>query len=94
MGYRDATLQPKGYVKVTSAGSVITPSVPSGAGRVIVKCETKGFRWRDDAVNPDGTTGMLIDVGDELFYTGQLRALRFIEDGATSTGTLHFAYYA
>jgi len=93
-GVRDATLQPKGYQKLTSAGSVLTPTVPSGAGRMLVKAETKAFRWRDDGTNPTGTDGMSIDTGDELWYTGQARAIRFIEDGGTSTATLHISYYA
>jgi hypothetical protein len=91
---KDATMSPKGYTKTVSAGAVITLTVPAGASRVLLKAETKGFRWRDDGTNPDGTTGMLIDTGDEFWYTGQLRAIRLIEDGASSTATLHASFYA
>lgn len=93
-GIRDALSSPKGYQKVTSAGTVITPTVPAGASRALIKTETKGVRWRDDGTNPDGTTGMLIDTGDEFWYTGSLAKLRLIEDGGTSTAIVHFAYYA
>ena len=92
-GVKDATLKPLGYTKTASAGSVLTPTIQAGARYLMIKCETKAFRWRDDGTNPDTNTGMLIDVGDEFWYSGNLAALRFIEDGATSTATLHISQY-
>jgi hypothetical protein len=91
---RDAKLLPKGYQQLTSAGAVLTPTVPSGASWALIKTETKAVRWRDDGTNPDGSTGMLLDVGDEFWYTGALNKLRLIEDGATSTAKVSIAYYA
>lgn len=91
-GIRDATLQPKGYLKVTALNTVKALTVPSGAGRALIKTEAQSVRWRDDAVDPTTTDGMLIDVGDEFWYTGQVRALRFIETAASAV--LHVSFYA
>lgn len=93
-GIRDAIMQPKGYVKVTGLSSAVqlSASVPSGASRCLLKVETQPVRWRDDGSNPTSTDGMLIDVGDEFWYTGQVKALRFIETAASAT--LHISFYA
>lgn len=90
---KDASLKPLGYTKTASAGAVINPTEQTGVRYLLVKCETKAFRWRDDGVDPDGTTGMLVDTGDEFWYAGDCTKIRFIEDGGTSTGTLHVAQY-
>lgn len=91
---RDPVLQPKGYVQDTtiSAATPISAIVPSGASKVLIKVEGQPVRWRDDGVDPTTTIGMLIDVGDEFWYTGQVKALRFIETAASAT--LNLAFYA
>lgn len=92
-GVRDATLQPRGYAKSGSLASAAALAVPTtGVSRVLLKTEGQSVRWRDDGVNPTATDGMLIDVGDEFWYTGQVRALRFIETAATAV--LHASFYA
>lgn len=93
-GTKDTPLEPKGYQQLTSAGAVLALTVPVGARYALLKPETKAFRYRDDGVDPSGTVGMLVDVGDEFWYTGKLGKLRFIEDGATSTAKLSVLYYA
>lgn len=94
MQTRDATLEPKGYVQDTtiSAATPISAIVPAGASKVLIKVEGQPVRWRDDGVDPTTTIGMLIDVGDEFWYTGQVKALRFIETAASAT--LNLAFYA
>lgn len=93
-GIKDATLQPKGYVQDTtiSTATAIASVVPAGATRVLIKVTGQPVRWRDDGVDPTASVGMLIDVGDELWYTGQVRALRFIETAASAV--LDMAFYA
>lgn len=91
-GIRDAVMQPKGYSKVTSLNTVKSLTVPSGASRCLLKVETQPVRWRDDGSNPSATDGMLIDVGDEFWYTGQVGAIKFIETAASAT--LHVSFYA
>lgn len=97
MQVRDGCLEPKGYEQIVSAGAafgLVTTGTAEGAKYALLKAITKAFRWRDDGTDPTGTTGMLIDIGDEFMYTGKLAKLRLIEDGATSTATLQVAKYA
>jgi hypothetical protein len=93
---RDATLQPKGF-QVISGPVTQALTVPSGASRCLIKTEAQSVRWKDDtglagATAVSATEGMLIDVGDEFWYTGQLRALRFNQTAATAV--LSVSYYA
>jgi hypothetical protein len=90
---RDATLQPRGYAKSGSLATSTALVVPAtGVSRVLLKTEGQAARWRDDGVAPTATDGMLLDVGDELWYTGQVRALRFIEVAASAI--VHASFYA
>lgn len=91
---RDATLSPKGYQKISSLNTVktITAASSLATSRALIKVEGQSVRWRDDGVDPTTTDGMLIDVGDEFWYTGQVRALRFIETAASAV--LHVNLYA
>lgn len=89
---RDTTLQPKGYQKIAGLAASTSLSVPAGAKYALIKTETQTVRWRDDGVDPTTTDGMLIDVGDEFWYTGQLTEIEFIQTAATAT--LHVSYYA
>jgi len=90
--FRDATLSPKGYQKISAPDTATALTVPSGAGRALIKTETQAVRWRDDGTNPTTTDGMLIDVGDEFWYTGQLKAFRVIS--AVAGAVVHVNYYA
>lgn len=95
---RDTILQPKGYSKITSLNTAKTlgggslGAVPAGAKYALIKTETQAVRWRDDGTNPTATDGMLIDVGDEFWYTGQLRSLSLLETAASAT--VHVAFYS
>ncbi len=93
-GVKDSPLEPKGYVQLTSAGVVLTPTVPAGSKYAMISVQTKGVRFRDDGTNPTGTTGVLIPVGIMYWYSGKVGALRFIEDGATSTAKVDILFYA
>lgn len=94
---RDITLKPCGYQKITGLNTATGLTVPTAAGKtgakyVLLKTETQSVRWRDDGTNPNSTDGIMIDVGDEFWYTGDLRAIKFIE--TTASATLHVSYYA
>lgn len=90
---KDATLQPKGFQQFTQTGATAAAlTVPAGATRALIKVETVSARWRDDAVDPTAAVGMLTDVGDEFWYTGQLKAFRIIATSATVT--VDVSYYA
>jgi hypothetical protein len=89
---RESTLQPKGYFQDTSIDTATALTVPAGATKALIKVEAQAARWRDDGVDPTAAIGMLIDVGDELWYTGQLRAIKFIS--ATAGSSLSVSFYA
>lgn len=91
-GMKDQTLQPKGYQQINGLAAATSLTVPAGATRALIKTEAQSVRWRDDAVDPTAAIGMLIDVGDEFWYTGQLRSFRAIQTAATAV--LNISYYA
>lgn len=91
METRDASLNPKGYQKVTGLNTVKTLTVPAGTRTVLLKCEGQSVRWRDDSVDPTAADGFLLDSGEEFLYAGKPQKLRFIETAAS--GTLHVNYY-
>ena len=90
---RDAKLRSLAapYEKLTpSASTALT--VPAGATYALVKTEGQSVRWLCSSDNdaPTATDGMLIDVGDELWFSGELRNLRFIQTSATATLHVHY----
>lgn len=88
---KDASLKPLGYQKITSLGTAVGLTVPTGARYAMCKAEGQAVRYRDHGGDPTATDGMLIDVGDEFWYPGNLNAIKFIE--ATASATLHVSYY-
>ena len=90
---RDSKLKPKGYQKITSLGTAVGLTLPAaGASYALIKAEGQTVRWRDDGTNPTTTDGILLDIGDEMWYTGELTKIKFIE--TTAAGTLHVSYYS
>lgn len=91
---RDAKLRSldSPYQKVTSLNTAQALTVPAGASYALIKTETQPVRWRCSSDNdvPTSTDGMLIDVGDELWFSGELRNLRFIETAASATLHVHY----
>lgn len=92
---RDAKLKSLAspYQKITPTVSTAL-TVPDGATYALVKAEAQPVRWRCSSDNdaPTATDGMLIDVGDELWFSGELRNLRFIDTGAGAS-TVHVHYF-
>jgi len=92
---RDAKLKPKGYQQILAAtldAGATNLTVPAGASYALLKAEAQAIRWRDDGVAPTTSAGMIIDVGDEFWYTGELSAIEFISD--TAGAILNVSYYA
>jgi len=87
----DAILVPKGYQQVTtlSAAQGITPA--SQARAALIQALTQDVRWRDDGTNPTSTVGMLLEAGRDMYYTGDLSQLRFIE--VLAGAELNISYY-
>lgn len=86
---------PLKYEQLTSAGAVMQLTPPANATVCLIQTETKACRFRDDGVNPTGTVGYMIHpgLGGDFPYSGDLSAVRLIEDGATSTSVVNVLYY-
>jgi len=79
----DAALSPQGYYQVT--GLSAAKSIAGGNGRIaLVQAVDQNVRWRDDGTDPTPTVGMRLFAGDSMWYTGDLRRVRFIEETASA----------
>ena len=98
MDVRDTPLEPLLHQQYTGMSSATALSnIPARARSALLKVEAQALRWKDDVGKPgatavDATHGMIIDVGDEFFYSGKLSQLRFFE--AVAGAILNVAYYA
>lgn len=88
----------KGYDQLTSLSTAKTlaqgglGAVPTGATYAIIEAETQTVRWRDDGTSPTASVGMSLSPGSQLFYDGNLAAIKFIE--TTASAKLNVSYYA
>lgn len=90
-----ANAQPKGYEQITGLNAVKGLNPPEGALFAVIQAETQDVRWRDDSGDdPTATVGMLLKSGTgyELYYDGDLSALKFIQVAASAK--LNVSYYA
>lgn len=85
------SLTPKGYQQLTSLASAAALTVPSGATVALIQAESQSIRWRDDGTDPTASVGMPLAVGETLFYTGSLSAIKVIEQ--TASAKLNISYY-
>ena len=84
-------LRPLGYQQITSLGSAVGLTVPSGATVALIEPETQSVRWRDDGTNPTASVGMMLAADDYIFYTGYLENIKFIQ--VTASAKLNVSYY-
>jgi hypothetical protein len=87
----DGALAPKGYQQITSLSTAQSLTVPAGAVYALLQAEAKDLRWQDDGTNPTSSVGMLLVVGTDFWYSGNLAVIRFIE--STPNGKLNVSYY-
>jgi len=87
----DGALTPKGYQQVTSLSSAAALTVPTAANLALIQAEDQNVRWRDDGTDPTTTVGIVLEAGDDFWYTGSLAALKFIQE--TATAKLNVSYY-
>ena len=89
---------PRGYQQITSVSSATGLTVPVVAniyvGYAVIQCEGSSsiVRWRDDGVDPSSTVGMSLAAGQEMDYSGDLTAIKFID--GTGTSKLNVSYYS
>jgi hypothetical protein len=90
-------MTPRGFQPLTVSTTAVGLTVPAAvaeANFAFVRCETTNVRWRDDGTAPTAAVGggTLMEVGEALEYDGNLRAIKFIRDGAADA-TLDITYY-
>lgn len=79
-------------------GLTVPSVVPAGVGLkvqpslAVIQCTVNNVRWRDDGGTPDSTTGMVLVVGDTLYYDGDLPRIKFIQ--AAAGAKLDVTYYS
>lgn len=86
----DEALTPDAYYQVTDLSSAC--GIGGGNGRVaLIQCLDQNVRWRDDGGTPTANLGMRLHAGESIWYIGNLRAIRFIEE--TSGAELNVSTY-
>ena len=88
----DGNITAKGYQQVTSLSSAASLTVATGAKIALIQAETQDVRWRDDGTAPTTSVGNILFAGQDIWYTGDLTAIKFIEVNATAKSNV--AYYA
>ena len=88
---RECFLKPTGFVQITpTVATGLTP--PAETNYALISCQTQPVRFRDDAVDPTAAAGHLLPVGVFMTYTGDLKAIKFI-DTAAGASTVNISYY-
>lgn len=82
---------PVGYQQLTSLATSTALTVPASAQFALIQAEAQALRYRDDGVAPTAAIGMVLAVGDSIWYTGDLVALRIIQVAAS--GIANVSYY-
>lgn len=93
----DAKLTPLGFrvYTVSGVGRLNAPDsgkMPVDAAMVLLKVTGDTARFRDDGTPPTTAVGYPKAADDEFWYTGDLSALRFIQDAAGSP-VIHALFY-
>ena len=89
-----------GYQQITDLSSAVGLTVPekdkSGLRQMptiaLITPYTNNVRWRDDGTAPTGSVGMPLAAGVTLQYDGNLKAIKFINNGGSAE--LNISYYA
>jgi hypothetical protein len=85
-------LKPLGHEQVTGLNTAKGLTAPSGAERALLICTAQNVRFRDDGSNPAADTGIQLPKNTLFWYTGDLSAIKFIEEQASAV--LEVSYYA
>jgi hypothetical protein len=87
---------PVGYQQITSLSASTALTVPTTSQQqpvyAIIRPQAQAVRWRDDGTAPTASVGYPLNVGEELKYAGDLRAIRFIEQAASAALNINYYY--
>jgi hypothetical protein len=81
----------RGYQQITSLSSSTALTVPENTTFAMIGAESQAVRYRADGTAPTASVGKQLAAGQEIKYTGDLKALRFIEVAASAK--LNISYY-
>lgn len=82
---------PLGYEQVATLTTSTALTVPADARMAVFTPETQAVRYRDDGTAPTAAVGMPLAVGVTYMYSGNLAAIRFIEQVVGAK--LNVSYY-
>lgn len=85
-------LAPNGCAQITNVSASTGISPVDRSVVALIQAESQTVRWRDDGVAPTTTVGNRLFADDTLIYTGDMNALKFIEEAASAK--LNIAFYA
>lgn len=76
---------PLGFQQITDVSAAVGLTVPTTNPKptfAVIVPAVQAVRFRDDGTNPGAAVGIPIAVGQEFIYSGDLSAIRFIEQVA------------
>lgn len=85
---------PLGFQQITDLSAAVGLTVPDTKPKptfVLIMPAAQAVRFRDDGIDPTADVGILIAVGQEFLYSGDLAKIRFIE--VTSGAELNVSFY-
>lgn len=71
--------------------SAVSLTVPTGTRLCMLQVETQSIRYKSDGTDPTSSTGIKLNDGDVLKYTGDPRKLRLIR--VTAGAVVNIEYY-
>lgn len=91
-GMKDQVLKPLGHQQIVNPGSSTALTVPDGAQYAFLNCTAgTAIRLRGDAVAPTAAVGVRLAAGDKVWWNGDIKQVRVIQETA---GTLDVEYFA
>lgn len=81
-----------GYQQITSLGAATALTIPTNTRAALIQAESQNVRWRGDGTDPTASVGMILVVGQPVWFDFQkLSRLRFIE--TTASAKLNISYF-
>lgn len=80
-----------GYQRITDLSAATALTLPTGGPKLaLIQAEVAPIRWRDDGTNPTASTGMRIEIGQELRYDADLTRIRLIQESAGAIASVSY----
>jgi hypothetical protein len=76
----DAAVEPAGYRQL--APTTVQGVSIGGARVALIQVLIQNVRYRDDGVDPTTGEGVRIHAGESIWYNGDMKAIRFIEESS------------